>query len=219
VLFEDRADAGRQLASQLMDLRPVHPVVLGLPRGGVVVAAQVAGALEAPLDVILVRKLGVPIQPELAMGAIGEDGVRVIADEVVQRARVTADQLAAVEQSEGVELERQARRFRGDRPRIPLTGRTVIVVDDGMATGSTAYAGCQVARAHGAARVVLAAPVGSPDAVAALSRVATEVRCLQTPAWLGAIGQFYRDFSQTTDEQVVALLRDHVPSAEDLRGS
>jgi putative phosphoribosyl transferase len=207
VSYDDRASAGRELAQALADLRDRRPVVLGLPRGGVVVAAEVAGALGAPLDVIVVRKLGVPAQPELAMGAIGEDGVRIVAGDVVRRARVTVPQLAAVEQHERIELERQARLFRGDRPGMRIDGRTVVVVDDGAATGSTAYAACQVAFARGAARVVLALPVGSPEAVATLARVASEVRCLQTPAWLGAIGQFYRDFSQTTDGQVVALLR------------
>lgn len=209
VSYHDRARAGRELAQALTDLRDRHPVVLGLPRGGVVVAAEVAESLRASLDVIVVRKLGVPAQPELAMGAIGEDGVRIVADDVVRRARVTAHQLAAVEQHERVELERQSLLFRGDQPRIDLHGRTVIVVDDGVATGATAFAACQVAIAHGAAWVVLAVPVGSPEAVAALSNVAGEVRCLKTPSWLGAIGQFYRDFSQTTDQQVVALLRQH----------
>jgi putative phosphoribosyl transferase len=214
VSYDDRASAGRELALALADLRDQRPVVLGLPRGGVVVAASVAAGLGAPLDVIVVRKLGVPAQPELAMGAIGEDGVRIVADDVVRRARVTAAQLAAVERHERVELERQARLFRGEQPGIRLEGRTVIVVDDGAATGSTAYAACQVAQARGAAQVVLALPVGSREAVAALSLVASEVRCLQTPAWLGAVGQCYRDFSQTTDEQVVALLRDHAPRGD-----
>ena len=209
VSYDDRASAGRELGEALGDLRDRRAVVLGLPRGGVVVAAEVAKALGAPLDVIIVRKLGVPAQPELAMGALGEDGVRIVANDVVRRARVTAAQLAAVERRERGEVSRQARLFRGDRRRVDLQGRTVIVVDDGIATGATASAACQVAIAQGAAWVVLAVPVGSPEAVAALSLVASEVRGLQTPGWLGAIGQFYLDFSQTTDEQVVALLREH----------
>jgi predicted phosphoribosyltransferase len=208
VTFADRADAGRRLAELLSDLRPQDPVVLGLPRGGVVVAAEVARALAAPLDVIIVRKLGVPIQPELAMGAIGEDGVRIVAEDVVRRAGVTPAQLAAVERHARAELDRQALLFRRDRTRLPLAGRTALLVDDGIATGSSAVAACQVARAHGVARVVLAVPVGSPDAVTALSGVADEVRCLSTPTWLGAIGQFYRNFSQTSDDQVVDLLRE-----------
>jgi putative phosphoribosyl transferase len=212
VTFVDRADAGRRLAELLSDLHAPDVVVLGLPRGGVVVAAEVARALAAPLDVIVVRKLGVPTQPELAMGAIGEDGVRIVAEEVMQRARVTSAQLSTVEQNARAELNRQAQLFRKDRPRLSLAGRTAVLVDDGVATGSSAVAACQVARAHGAARVVLAVPVGSPDAVPALSRVADEVRCLYTPAWLGAIGQFYRNFSQTSDREVVDLLREFASS-------
>jgi putative phosphoribosyl transferase len=212
VTFVDRADAGRQLGELLSDLHQQDVVVLGLPRGGVVVAAEVARALDAPLDVIVVRKLGVPIQPELAMGAIGEDGVRIVAEDVMRRAGVTSEQLAAVERQARAELERQAQLFRRDRPRLLLVGRTALLVDDGIATGSSAVAACQIARAHGAAGVVLAVPVGSPDAVATLSRVADEVRCLYTPAWLGAIGQFYRNFAQTSDQQVVDLLREFAAS-------
>ncbi len=204
--FDDRVEAGRQLATILMDLGDQDPIVLGLPRGGVVVAAQVARALGAPLDVIIVRKLGVPFQPELAMGAIGEDGIRFLAEDVVRRAGISPDELAAVEQREREELQRRARLFRGEGPRLAVEGRTVIVVDDGIATGSSAYAACRVARAHGTQRVVLAVPVGPPDAVAALAKVADEVRCLETPAWLGAIGQFYRNFTQVDDATVVALL-------------
>jgi putative phosphoribosyl transferase len=213
VTFVDRADAGRQLAELLSDLRQQDVVVLGLPRGGVVVAAEVARALGAPLDVIVVRKLGVPIQPELAMGAIGEDGVRIIAEDVMRRAGVTPEQLAAVERQARTELGRQAQLFRRDRPRLSLVGRSALLVDDGIATGSSAVAACQVARAHGAARVILAVPVGSPDAVTALSAVADEVRCLYTPAWLGAIGQFYRNFAQTSDQRVVDLLRELASSS------
>jgi putative phosphoribosyl transferase len=214
VTFVDRADAGRRLAELVADLDHQDVVVLGLPRGGVVVAAELARALGAPLDVIVVRKLGVPIQPELAMGAIGEDGVRIVADDVVRRAGVTPEQLAAVEGRARTELERQAELFRRDRARVSLVGRTALLVDDGIATGSSAVVACQVARAHGAARVVLAVPVGSPDAVHALSSVADDVRCLYTPAWLGAIGQFYRNFSQTSDQEVVDLLREFASSPD-----
>ncbi len=209
--FDDRVAAGRQLATILGDLRDQNPVVLGLPRGGVVVAAEVARALGAPLDAIIVRKLGVPIQPELAMGAIGEDGVRIIVEDVIRRAGIGSDELAAVERRERDELERRARLYRGEGDRLELGDRTAIVVDDGIATGSTAYAACRVARAHGAAQVILAVPVGSPEAVASLSEVADEVRCLQAPGWLGAIGQFYLYFAQVDDDQVIALLRDQAP--------
>ena len=159
MLFTDRADAGRQLAARLGHLRGEPVVVLGLPRGGVPVALEVAQALGAPLDVIVVRKLGVPFQPELGMGAVGEDGVRVINREVIQAARVPAEELAAVQAREQANVDARAARYRARRPREPLAGRTAVVVDDGIATGSTARAACQVARAHGAARVVLAVPV------------------------------------------------------------
>src|SRR6516225_4591521 len=148
--FRDRSDAGRQLASRLLPLRGTDAVVLGLPRGGVAVAAQVARALDAPLDVILVRKLGVPSQPELGMGAIGEEGARVINADVVRYAQVSEADIRAVERRERAELERRIKRYRGDTPREPLAGRTAILVDDGIATGSTARAACQVARALGA---------------------------------------------------------------------
>ena len=217
--FDDRVEAGRQLATILMDLRDQSPIVLGLPRGGVVVAAEVARALGAPLDVIVVRKLGVPFQPELAMGAIGEDGVRLLAEDVVRRAGISADELEEVEQREREELRRRARLFRGEGPRLAVEGRTAIVVDDGIATGSSAFAACQVARSHGTRRVVLAVPVGPPETVAALAQIADEVRCLETPAWLGAIGQFYRNFTQVDDDTVVALLRGRGPVDADLTGT
>ena len=162
MLFVDRVDAGRRLARKLEHLRGAGVVVVGLPRGGVPVALEVAEALDAPLDVILVRKLGVPLQPELGMGAIGEDGVRVINHAVISIAGVSESEIADVERRERTELARRAERFRRGRPRIPLEGRTVVVVDDGIATGSTARAACQVARAEGADRVILAVPVAPP---------------------------------------------------------
>ena len=205
--FEDRRDAGRRLAARLTHLHGDDVVVLGLPRGGVPVAFEVARALHAPLDVIVVRKLGVPSQPELAMGAIGEGGTQVDNDEVVKVAGVTPDELTAVVRRERAELERRSQRFRGVRPRIPLAGRTAVVVDDGIATGSTARAACRVARAQGAARVVLAVPVVSPSAIADLARDVDEMVCVESPGQLWAVGQSYRDFSQTSDDEVVALLR------------
>ncbi|MGH3575899.1 MAG: phosphoribosyltransferase [Pseudonocardiaceae bacterium] len=206
-MFADRADAGRQLGQRLQHLRGPEAVVLGLPRGGVEVAAEVAAALAAPLDVIMVRKLGVPSQPELAMGAIGEGGVSIMLPETVRRAGVTPDELAAVEVRERAELQRRAQRFRGDRPHIPLAGRTAVVVDDGIATGSTARAACKVARALGAARIVLAVPVAPRGWVRGMPDAADDFIALLTPAALQAIGVWYSDFSQTTDEQVVARLR------------
>ncbi|MFJ3721190.1 phosphoribosyltransferase family protein [Streptomyces sp. NPDC090045] len=206
MLFTHRTDAGERLAEALLHLQGEDPVVLGLPRGGVPVAFQVARALGAPLDVIVVRKLGVPYHRELGFGAIGEGGVRVISEDIVRSSRVRQQDLAAVEHAEEAELARQARRFRGDRPRVALAGRTVIVVDDGIATGATAAAACEVVRAQGAARVVLAVPVAPPDAVAWLRTEADEVVCLSTPRAFRAVGEWYEDFSQTPDEEVVALL-------------
>ena len=205
--FLDRSDAGRRLADRMLHLRGADVVVLGLPRGGVPVAAEVARALGAPLDVILVRKLGVPVQPELGMGAIGEGGIRIINSEVVAIAHVADAEIAAVEKRERAELDRRARRFRGDRRRTPLAGRTAIIIDDGIATGSTARAACQVARAQGAVRVVLAVPVAPPSARSALAADADEVICVETPVHFLAIGEWYRDFSQTSDHEVVSLLR------------
>lgn len=206
-MFVDRADAGRRLGQRLHHLRGSDVVVLGLPRGGVRVAAEVAAALDAPLDVIVVRKLGVPSQPELAMGALGEGGVRILLPEVIHHAGVTPEALAAVERQERAELERRAHRFRGGRARVPLTGRSAVVVDDGIATGSTARAACAVVRAQGAARVVLAVPLAPLDWARRMHDAADEVIALVTPRMLWAIGGWYRDFSQDTDEDVIACLR------------
>ena len=205
-LFDDRVDAGRQLARRLEYLSGQDVVVLGLPRGGVPVAFEVAQALQAPLDVLVVRKLGVPFQPELAFGAIGEDGVRVLNDSVVREAHLDGDEMDAVERKQRIELRRRAERFHRGRDRISLTGRTGVIVDDGIATGATAKAACQVARAHGASRVVLAVPIGPDDIVARFAGYADEVVCLETPAFFFAVGQGYRNFTQTSDDEVIALL-------------
>jgi len=206
VTFVDRVDAGRQLSTRVEHLRGSDVVVLGLPRGGVTVAYEVARALNAPLDVIVVRKLGVPEQPELGMGAIGEDGVRVINPDVVRIARVSPEEIDEVQRREQVVLDRRAKALRADAPPVPLEGRIALVVDDGIATGSTARAACQIARARGARRVVLAAPVAAPDTIAALRADADEVICVLTPTWLSSIGQWYDDFSPTTDDEVRQLL-------------
>ena len=209
--FLDRADAGRRLASLLAGQptieRGAGSVVVGLPRGGIPVAYEIARALGAPLDVILVRKVGLPAQPELAMGAIGEDGVRVVNEDVVRAERVSERQFAEVEGLERAELIRRAERYRADHPRVPLAGKTAIVVDDGIATGSTARAACQVARAHGAARVVLAVPLAPQASLDALASVVDEVVCAEVPEPFLAIGQWYLDFAQTADAEVVDLLQ------------
>ncbi|TFC25132.1 phosphoribosyltransferase [Cryobacterium sp. TMT1-3] len=203
-VFADRADAGRQLAARLTSLRSSDPVVVGLPRGGVPVASEVARALHAPLDVIVVRKLGLPIAPEVAMGAIGEDGVRVLNDDIVRQVGVSAGKLRTVEYRERAELEAREALYRGGRRRLDLTGRVVIIVDDGIATGATARVACQVARQRGAARVVMAAPVMPPDAD--LRMGADEIVWVIQPPQFWAVGAHYRDFTPTTDTEVVALL-------------
>jgi putative phosphoribosyl transferase len=206
MLFADRTEAGRQLAKRLVHLRGQPVVVLGLPRGGVPVAAEVARAIAAPLDVIVVRKLGVPFQPELAMGAVGEDGARVIDADVVRLARVSADELGAIEARERSEVDRRARSYRAGRNRVSLAGRIAVIVDDGIATGATARAACQVARALDAVRVVLATPVAPPDWQYRIGSDADEMVSVATPMPFFAIGEFYDDFSQTSDEAVVACL-------------
>ncbi len=205
-MFENRVEAGRRLALRLEHLRGADAVVLGLPRGGVPVAAEVAKSLDVPLDVILVRKLGVPFQPELGLGAIGEDNTRVINNEIVRLARVSERDLEVVEQRERSELDRRASLYRGNRRRVPLAGRTAIVVDDGIATGSTAMVACQVARAHGADRVVLAVPVAPLDWTDQLGSAADELVCVETHYPFSSIGQWYRDFSQTSDREVINCL-------------
>jgi putative phosphoribosyl transferase len=206
VPFSDRVEAGRRLALTLTDLAGSDVVVLGLPRGGVPVAFEVARALDAPLDVIVVRKIGVPWQPELAMGAVGENGATIVNTAVVRAAQVEPNELAAAADAARDELDRRVERLRGDRPRVDLAGRTAIVVDDGIATGATARVACGVARAQGADRVVLAVPVGSPHAVMAMADAADEVVCVEQPAGFQAVGQYYEDFSATTDADVTALL-------------
>ncbi|WP_028476904.1 phosphoribosyltransferase [Nocardia sp. CNY236] len=205
-MFDDRRDAGRRLAQRMDHLRSEDVVVVGLPRGGVPVAYEVARALGAPLDVIVVRKLGVPQQPELAFGALGEDDVVVINDLVVAQARLGDEDMAAVECRERAELARRADRLRRARRGIRLSGRTVLVVDDGIATGATARAACQVTRARGARRVVLAVPVAPRDTLTELEAETDEVICLEAPTWFGAVGYWYRRFGQVPDAEVTELL-------------
>ncbi|CRK49895.1 conserved hypothetical protein [Rhodococcus sp. RD6.2] len=207
MLYATRAEAGRELAASLTHLRDTQPLVLGLPRGGVPVAAEVARALGGDLDVIVVRKLGLPWQPELAMGAIGEEHVRVLNADVIAQSRVAESALADVEVSERRELDRRVRLLRGDRPAVPVAGRLVVIVDDGMATGATAVVACRVARARGADRVVVAMPVSSDEAVTRLEDEADEVVCPLVPRWLGGVGGAYRDFHQLTDAEVRSALR------------
>ncbi len=207
-MFRDRADAGRQLGAALAVMPWQDPVVVGLPRGGVPVAALVAEALDAPLDVIIVRKLGLPFSPETAMGAIGEGGVRVLDEALVRRFGVSRQEVADVEARERRTLDERVERLRGGHDRLDLTARTAIIVDDGIATGATARAACLVARHLGAARVVVAAPVGGPDARKRLTD-ADEVVCLMQPPYFQAVGAHYEVFGQTSDDEVVRILGAH----------
>ena len=207
-MFRNRVDAGRRLGAELerRHLEGDDAVVLGLPSGGVPVAFEVAQTLGGPLDIVMVRKLGVPFGSELAMGAIGEAGVRILNREVPQVARVTEGEFEAVERRERSELERRSRLYRGGRPPVVLSGRTAVVVDDGIATGSTARAACLVARTLGATRVMVAVPVASRSSLTDLADVCDQVVCLEAPEPFYAVGEWYRDFSPTSDEEVVALL-------------
>ncbi|MCD0448886.1 phosphoribosyltransferase [Actinocorallia sp. API 0066] len=219
MVYRDRLEAGDRLGADLTGLAGRRPVVLGLPRGGVPVAARVAAALDAPLDVIVVRKLGVPGQPELALGAIGEGGARVLNDGLVRQTGATPDDIARVEEHERAVLEDRAVRYRAIRPRVPLDRRFAIIVDDGLATGATARAACAVARELGAASVVVAAPVGSREAVRTVGAVADEVVCPLSPHEFSAVGAWYHDFAPVPDSEVDLLLAraaaKEAPAADD----
>jgi len=205
-LFRDRADAGARLAERLAHLRGQDAlVVLGLPRGGVPVAAVVAESLGAPLDVVVVRKLGAPQHPEYAVGAIGE-GVRVVDEDAMTAMGVSVQEAERVEKREREELARRVERFRGERPRLDLRGTVALIVDDGIATGATATAACQVVRALGASRVIVAVPVAPPDWEGRLRGVADELVAVETPSPYFAVGQWYDRFDQTSDDEVTELL-------------
>jgi putative phosphoribosyl transferase len=206
-VFHDRRDAGRLLAAHLRSLAIESPIVIALPRGGVPVAYEVARLLGAPLDIGLVRKLGAPGHPELGIGAMGEDGTIIVDRATVAALGVTGRQLQAVVDRESAELERRRRLYRGDLPAVDVTDRTVILVDDGLATGVTAVAAARVLRARGAARVVIAVPVCPAGSHDRLAGEFDDVVCLETPTRLGGVGAWYEDFTQTPDREVVALLR------------
>lgn len=206
VRFANRTEAGRQLAAALRGHVGSDPVVVGLPRGGVPVAFEVAVALRVPLDVIVVRKLGIPFHPELAMGAIGEQGARVVDEALARRAGVSARQIEVVEQRERAELDRRVRRLRGQREPVSLAGKEVVIVDDGVATGATARAACHVARDRGARRVVLATPVGPETIRQDIGPSADAVVCVRTPPQFSAVGAHYDDFGEVSDDDVADIL-------------
>jgi predicted phosphoribosyltransferase len=207
MIFRDRADAGRRLAERLTAYadRP-DVLVLALPRGGVPVAFEVAARLKAPLDIFLVRKLGVPGQEELAMGAIATGGVRVVNRSVVEYLRIPGEVIDAVAAEEQRELERRERAYRDDRPAPDVSGRAVILVDDGLATGSTMRAAAAALRRQRPARVIVAIPVSSPETCEELRAEVDDVVCAATPRPFQGVGQWYEDFSQTADEEVRELL-------------
>lgn len=207
-MFADRTDAGRRLAAALVHLRDRHPVVLALPRGGVPVGFEVAKALAAPLDILLVRKIGAPFQPELAAAAIvdGAEPVLVRNEEVIRAYGIDEEWIEAEAARQLAEIERRRRLYCGDRAPVSVRGRTAVLVDDGIATGTTVRAALRALARLAPARRVLAVPVAPPDTVASLAHEADEIVALEQPEWMGAVGQFYRDFTQTEDAEVVRLL-------------
>jgi len=211
-MFRDRRHAGVLLGERVRSLALSDPVVLGLPRGGVVVAAEVARALGAPLDVLVVRKLGAPGNPELGIGAIAEGGITVLNDALIARLRVSPAEIEAVAEREQRELVRRTDAYRGGRQPLSLAGRSAVVVDDGLATGFTARAAVAAARARGAAMVVLAVPVAAPETIAEFSSLVDEVVCAEVPEFLFAVGAAYADFSQTGDDEVERLLAAAAPA-------
>ncbi|HEY9687015.1 MAG TPA: phosphoribosyltransferase [Coleofasciculaceae cyanobacterium] len=204
--FEDRTDAGKQLAKALKGYRTENMIVLALPRGGVPVGYEVAQALNVPLDVLVVRKLGVPGQDELAMGAIGPGGVVVLNEEVIRMLQIPPETIDRIIAKQYTEIERRLQSFRGDRPFPNLNGKTVVIVDDGLATGSTALAAVQTVLTQNPTKVILAVPVCAPESAARLRPSINDLICLEQPPDFMAVGYWYRDFRQTTDTEVTELL-------------
>jgi len=204
--FKNRVDAGNQLASAL---KPVSKdaLVLAIPRGGVVVGFEVAKALGAPLDVVITRKIGAPANPELAIGAVAEDGTAILNDSIVRMLQVSKGYISEEVEKQKLEIKRRLLRYRGEVPYPSLANREIIVVDDGVATGSTLKAALMSIRKKGAKTIIVAVPVGPPDTVSQLNRMADHVVCLRTPEPFYAIGEFYDDFEQTEDKEVIKLLQ------------
>jgi len=205
--FHDRRDAGRILAGRLAGMGIDDPVVVALPRGGVPVGYEVARVLGAPLDIALVRKIGAPGQPELGIGALGEDGTVILDSETIAALAVTRGQIERLVERESAELERRRRLYRGDLPPLDIAGRTVVLVDDGLATGVSATAAADVLRARGVARLIAAVPVCPLGARRRLAGRLGEIVAIEQPPRFGGVGAWYEDFAQTSDREVVALLR------------
>ena len=220
MLFQDRTDAGRQLAKALLKYKRRHPVILALPRGGVPVAAQVAAALDAPLNLLLVRKIGAPSQPELAMGAVadGEEPVIIRNTDVIELSDVSTREFDEICRVECAEIERRRKRYLGNRVRSEVTGRVAIIIDDGIATGATTLAAIKAVRMRKPKELVLAVPVAPRDTIKKLHAEADAIVCLDTPREFGAIGYFYRDFPQVSDDEVIALLK-RFPAHKSIRAS
>ncbi len=212
--FEDREDAGRQLAERLARYGDESPIVLALPRGGVPVGYAIARALKAPLDVFIARKLGAPGRRELGIGAVAQGGVRVLSEHTIQALGIPEEYIEQVAAEETAEIERRLRLLRGDRPEPEIRGRTVILVDDGIATGVTAWAAIRALRRRAPRRLVLAVPVCAPQTAEAIRPEVDDLVCLKAPSNLMAIGFWYRDFEQVSDEEVIELLEDarHAPA-------
>ena len=205
--FQDRADAGRHLAARLIDYRDEQPIVLALPRGGVPVAYEIARELAAPLDVFLVRKLGAPGQRELGIGAVAPGGLRILNLSLIDMLGISNAEIEQIAAEETAELQRRLRRFRGDRPPPELRGRTVILVDDGLATGVTALAAIRAIRRLEPRTIILAVPVCAPETAEALRPEVDDIVCVQMPDDFLAVGYWYQNFTQITDEEVVDLLK------------
>ncbi len=207
-MFRDRQEAGRLLAQRLEDLRgDPSVVVLGVPRGGVVVAAEIARHLGAPLDVYITRKLGAPGNPELAIGAVAEDGTLVLDPETIAMLHVSEQYLEEERERQQAEIQRRALRYRGGRPPIPLEGKRVVLVDDGVATGRTLEAAIRALRQHPLKELILAVPVGPPSTIHRLRELVDRLEVLETPEFFWAVGMFYEDFHQVSDAEVERLLQ------------
>ena len=220
MLFQDRTDAGRQLAKALLKYKSRHPVILALPRGGVPVAAQVAAALDAPLDLLLVRKIGLPSEPELAMGAVadGEEPVIISNTDVIELSDISTQDFDEICETECAEIERRRKRYLGNRVRSEVNGRVAIIIDDGIATGATTLAAIKAVRMRKPKELVLAVPVAPLDTIKKLHAEADAIVCLDTPREFGAIGYFYRDVPQVSDDEVIALLK-RFPAHKSIRAS